>query len=390
LLDDVKGAVAYLEGEGSDQEVGIIAEGTTLTIDFERPAAYFPSVAAVPSLAVVPEDIEALADGPATDVEFAASGPYVPVDRELGRVSLERNESYWAGSAPTEHITVVTDDGGRSNVDIFEDGAVDWTRISPFDASWIRYDRYLGPQLRHTEEMAVDFLGFDTTSAPFDDAAVRRAVAMAVDWRGLAELDGGDDAAPTSIVPPDVVARGSGDYLLPHDPEAARAELSAAGYPGGAGFPRVSLVTYGVGPVEAIATELQRELGIRIDVELRPFGEHSALLDADVPEMWTLAWSADYPHAHDFLGLLLRSGSSANLGAWSDADYDALIDAAAATGDAAEQEVLYGAAQEIVREQAPVIPLDYGDSWWLSRDGLRGGDISGVGILRYAGLEWSE
>ena len=57
----------------------------------------------------------------------------------------------------------LTDIGGRSEVDVFEDEAVDWTRISPDDAAWIRYDRELGPQLRAGDDMVVEFLGFDTT-----------------------------------------------------------------------------------------------------------------------------------------------------------------------------------------------------------------------------------
>jgi ABC-type oligopeptide transport system substrate-binding subunit len=312
----------------------------------------------------------------------------VPVEQSQGQIRLEANARYWAGPAPMTRITVVTDDGGRSPVDVFEDGAVDWTRVAGADASWIRYDRYLGPQLRQTEEMAVDLLGFDAAEPPFDDPAVRRAVAMAVDWRGLAALDGADDPLPTSIVPPGVVARPDGDFLLPYDPDAARAELAAAGFPGGAGFPTVSLATYGVGPAEAIAADLATVLGIEVDVERRPFEEHSQLLDRDTPDMWTLAWSADYPHAHDFLGLLLLGDSSANTGGWNDPSYDQLVDAAAATSDEAQQTALYAEAQAIVRDQVPLIPLGYGGSWWLSREGLRGDGISGVGLLRYADLEW--
>lgn len=390
LLDDVAGASAYARGEIGPDGVGISAEADVLRVEFERPAGYFPAVAAVPSLAVVPEAVEDLERGPEDGTEFPASGPYVPVDQALGEVRLRANNAYWAGAPSIDRVTVVTDDGGRSNIDIFEDDAVDWTRISASDAAWIRYDRNLGPQLRHTDEMSVDLLGFDTSEPPFDDVAVRRAVAMAVDWRRLAALEDDDVPPPSSIVPPGTIGRSDGDYLLPHDPDAARAALASAGYPGGAGFPRVPLATYGAGPASAIAAELERELGIGVDVERRPFGEHSQLLDRDPPAMWTLAWSADYPHAHDFLGLLLRSGSSANVGAWSHAEFDALIGAAAATADATEQADRYDEAQRIVREEAPLIPLGYGDSWSLSREGLAGATISGVGLLRFADLEWTD
>jgi oligopeptide transport system substrate-binding protein len=390
VLDDVRGAAAYARGEGSADDIGLRADGRTLTVEFERPASFFTAVAAAPTLAIVPPGIEASSRGPQGGVELVASGPYVPVEQASGQIRLRGNDRYWAGSPAIDRITIVTDVGGRSSVDVFEDGAVDWTDISPADASWIRYDRRLGPQLRHIEEMAVQYLGFDTTEPPFDDPAARRAVAMAVDWRRLALLDGEGDPAATSIVPPGIAAGGRGDYLLPYDPEAARAELAAAGFPGGKGFPAVPLTTYGVGPASAIAAELETELGLTVTVESRPFDEHSALLAADTPAMWTLSWSADYPHANDFLGLLLRSGSSANMGGWSDEEYDALIDAAAATDDPAAQERLYHAAQSIVREQAPVIPLDHGSRWWLSREGLRGAQVSGVGIQRHADLAWAD
>jgi oligopeptide transport system substrate-binding protein len=388
LLEDVEGASAYAHGQATADEVGLQADGRTLTVDLVRPASFFPTIAAVPSLAVVPESAEQLTGGPRAGVPFAASGPYVPQASEPGGLQLRANEAYWAGDPPIARIGVVTDIGGRSEVETFEDGAVDWTSITPWDADWIRYDAVLGPQLREDEQMMVQYLGFDTSRPPFDDPAVRRAVAKAVDWPRLVTLDDPDAEVATSMVPPGLAARGEAAALPRYDPDGARADLAAAGYPGGAGFPTVSLATYGVGPAEGIAHDLRRELGIQVQVEERSFEDLSALLDSDTPALWTMAWSADYPHANDFLGLLLRSGSSANEGHWSNADYDALIDAAGATADTAEQASLYDEAAAILRREVPVVPLAYGRSWALSRDGLRGADVSGVGLLRYADLAW--
>ena len=64
LLDDVEGAAAYARGEGPAEAVGIQADGRTLSVHLARPASYFPAVAAVPSLAVVPESMDDLARGP--------------------------------------------------------------------------------------------------------------------------------------------------------------------------------------------------------------------------------------------------------------------------------------------------------------------------------------
>jgi ABC-type oligopeptide transport system substrate-binding subunit len=124
-------------------------------------------------------------------------------------------------------------------------------------------------------------------------------------------------------------------------------------------------------------------------VEERPFGQHSALLDADPAPMWTLAWNADYPHANGILGLLLRSDSASNLGGWADPRFDALLAEAGTRDEPAEQERLYGEAQDLLAEEVPVVPLGYGGTWALSREGLLGASVSGVGILRYAGLAWA-
>ncbi len=48
------------------------------------------------------------------------------------------------------------------------------------------------------------------------------------------------------------------------------------------------------------------------------------------------------------------------------------------------------AAQRIVADQVPVIPLEYPEDWALSRDGLLGAGDAGLGIIRYAGLAWDD
>lgn len=387
LLDDVSGAADHRRGTGSSEDVAIRAEGDRLTVGFDRPAAYFPAVAATQTLAVVPEGIERGRSG-AWPEGLPVSGAYLPVEQTAEHIRLGANERYWAGRAPLGSVTLLVDAGGYSLVELFEDGAVDWATISRWDVPWIRYERELGPQLRRWDTLAVDFVGFDTRRPPFSDARLRRAVAMAVDWRRISALAQPDATVATSLIPVGIAGRGEEDFLPPYDPEAARAELAAAGFPGGVGLPPIVFATYGVGEPEAVALELERELRLRVEVEERPFEQFSALLDGDTPDMWTLSWSADYPHPHDFLGLLLGSESSANAGGWSGPDFDALIEAAASTSEPIEQERLYREAQAIVRQQAPVIPLRYAVSWALSREGLRGAAPSGMGILRLAGLDW--
>jgi oligopeptide transport system substrate-binding protein len=389
LLDDIEGVAAYLAEEADASAVGIRADGDDVVrVRFVRPAAWFPAAVASPTFAIVSPGLDSSAIGPVLPDGLVVSGGYLPVSQGSEGVRLEANERYWAGTPAIRTILHRTDalDGP---VDAFQAGSVDLVPISALDARWVAYDRELGPQLRGTQGLAVQYLGFDTTRPPFDDVRVRQAFAWAVDWRRLVELSDPESIPATSIVPEGIELRGDGDFSPRHDPEAARAALAAAGHPGGAGFPDVTLVTSGTLYDAAIAAELRRELGVELGSEVMPFAEFTRRLDEDPPAMWQLGWAADFPHPEDFLGLLLETGSSSNVGGWSDAAFDAALDAASATDDPAAQTVHYQEAQRIVADQVPLIALEYPESWALSRSGLLGAGDTGLGITRYAGLAWA-
>ncbi len=386
LLADVKGAVAYQKREIGREGVGMRAEEGRVVVEFRRPATYFLAVTASPSLAVVPP--KRPAPGPELPPNLVVSGAYLPTSQDETRIHLEANGNYWAGPPPIERIEVVTDLQGESTVLAFQDGDLDYTGVSAADAAWLRYHDDLGPQLRRADTWSVDYYGFDTTRPPFDDARVRRAFAGAVDWDRLVRLADASADPATSLVPEGIPARPTDDFSPRYDPAGARAELAAAGYPGGRGFPPVTLVTSGYGYDQAIARELKEVLGVEVRVESMPFDEYFARLDrGDVPAFWALSWVADYPAPHDFLGLLLETGSSNNYSGWSNAAYDTLLAAAAATEDPVEQQRHYAAAQAIVQREVPLVPLRYGESWALSREGLLGTVESGLGLIRYAGLD---
>lgn len=385
LLADVRGATDYQAGQIGRDAVGLRADGDQVIVELRRPATYFLAVTASPSLAVVPPPMVGLIE---TAPPTVVSGAYVPSLPSPGVIGLTANPNYWAGLPPLDNLELVTDFGGRSGVDLFSSGEVDYTGIGAADASWIVYDATLGPQLRRSESFGVSYYGFNTTSAPFDDANVRLAFAQAVDWQRMSSLAGGLPA--TSLVPVGIPGRDDQDHRPPYDPDAARALLAAAGYPGGAGFPAVTIGTYGVGYEQVVAAELEQNLGVQVAVEGYDFQSYFDFLDRPgAPQIWALSWIADYPHAHDFLGLLLETGSGSNPGHWSNADYDALIEQAAATADPDEQAALYAQAQDILAREAPIVPVEYDESWALSRTGLLGALQSGVGLIRYAGLDWA-
>ena len=390
LLLDVRGARDYLAGQGSAGGVGMTADDAAneVVVDLLRPATDFPAIVAGSTFGVVPpgiDDSRGLQPGDA----FVGSGGYRPVSADASSIVLAANPEYWAGRPALSNITLVTELGGMSPVAVFERGDLDYAPVSVFDATWIAYDQTLGPQLRETPSLSTDYYGFNVEIPPFDDERVRQAFGAAVDWRRIATLAVPNPAMiATSMVPPGIPGRSDRDAVPKHDPDAARALLADAGFPGGRGFPDVTLTTGGNDYDEAVVKELRRELGITVHPEVMDFDAYFERLDVDAPAMWFLSWVADYPGRNDFLGVLLGTGASNNYGNWTSAEFDAAItDAGAATGEAAAS-AAYDRAEDVVQRDVPVIPVSYGAGWALSREGLLGASENGLGGIRLADLGW--
>ena len=390
LLLDVRGATERLDGSGSAEAVGLAADddAETVTVDLVRPVAEFPTIIAGPTFGIVPPEVDDHAVLRA-GTRFVASGGYRVISEDDSSIVLAANPVYWAGRPALSSITLITDIGGASPVDVYERGSLDYAPISVADASWIAYDRSLGPQLRQTPSLSTDFYRFDTSRAPFDDVRVRQAFGAAVDWRRIARLGVPDPSmVATSMVPPGIPGRSDRDVVPKHDVATAKRLLAEAGYPGGKGFPDVTLTTSGNGYDQAVVTELHRVLGVTVQQETMAFEPYFDRLDTDPPQMWFLSWVADYPGRNDFLGVLLKSGASNDYGRWSSTEFDTAIDAARAATDDATRDAAYDRAEAVVQRDVPVIPMSYGAGWALARDGLLGANENGLVGLRFAGLAW--
>lgn len=389
LMLDVRGARDYLAGRIADPAaVGLRANGRDVEVELERPGADFPVIVSSPLFAVVPP--VAWRDGQdAFGAGAVVSGGYAVAGLSAAEITLQRNERYWAGPPAVPMARLILDIGGRSPVAAFLEDDLDYTSVSIVDAPWIAYDERLGPQLREAPSLAITYLGVDTTAPPFDDLRVRQALGAAVDWRRIAALGSfGGQIPATSMVPPAIPGAGDSDWLPLHDPERARELLAEAGYPGGSGLPGIELAAGGASIAEGIAADLERELGVA--VELQTLDDHLGRVATDPPHLWISGWIADYPGPNDFLGVLLESDSSENRGGWVSPTFDQAIADALATRDPTAAEAAFERALAEVRDEVPVVPLYVSTSWALSRDGLLGAADNGMGILRVAGMAWAE
>lgn len=392
LMADVKGARELLSGQSTDTStLGVSApDAKTVVVDMVQGGGNLPAIVSSAPFAIVPPSAGdgEIMPAPGTMV---GSGAYTLASVSARSWVLKANPRYWAGKPLVDTVNMLLTLNGQSAVDAFSAGTMDVTPVSFTDATWLAYDRQLGPSLREDPDLSVTYYGFETRRGPFTDVRLRQAFAMAVDWRRLAKLEDPISARPaTSMVPAGMPGAPQGDFLPPFDPPKARQLLADAGYPGGQGLPAITFIGGGgASNDDQILAMLKANLGVSVQYSTMDFGSYQERLATDPPDIWSLSWVADYPDPNDFLGVLLGSGSTANQGRWSNADFDAAVAQGSSAGDPASALAAYTKALQVVQDQVPVIPVSYGRSWSLVRDGLLGAAENGTGMLRLAGLAWS-
>jgi oligopeptide transport system substrate-binding protein len=102
-------------------------------------------------------------------------------------------------------------------------------------------------------------VGFDVTRPPFDDPRLRRAFVLAADRETLAAgFYHNEFLATGGFIPPGMPGHAPG-IGLPYDPEYARRLMAEAGYPGGSGFPLITLLIPSSARMETACDYLQRQ-----------------------------------------------------------------------------------------------------------------------------------
>ena len=147
---------------------------------------------------------------------------------------------------------------------------------------------------------------------------------------------------------------------LAENPALARQLLADAGFPGGQGFPKLELATWTNTPVlEVLQQRWKNELGIDTAIVLREGRAHLAAMTAGEFDLSLMPLIPDYNDPSDAFADLL-TGSPANYGRWSEGTYDLLVQDAGRQPDPDRRLALYQAAEKILLQEMPVIPLYFG------------------------------
>ncbi len=166
-------------------------------------------------------------------------------------------------------------------------------------------------------DLAVFYIAYRMTKAPFDNVHVRRAFSAAYDREAHVEvIEQGQGLPMKHLAPPGIFGAPPIDEVgVGYDPVWAAEQLAEAGYPNCEGFPQVTLLGYSgehtLNWIEFAQAQWEENLGCDpslIQIEQQSFADllvATKAEDAEAPHMHTLGWGPDYADENNWVGDVL-------------------------------------------------------------------------------------
>jgi peptide/nickel transport system substrate-binding protein len=336
------------------------------------------------------------AETPARDAETHATlnangtGPFTLVRRDAGvEVRLAPNPDWW--DEPEHNLTEAVFFPITSQATALAallSGEIDMLAQVPVrDVARLRETE--GIRIFEGLEARVIVLGFghdkeslhgpgEVEGNPFQDVAVRRAVAHAIDVEAIDQVLMSGLAEPASqLIPAGLSGYSEAHAERPeHDPEAAQALLAEAGYPEGFAFSlRCTNDRYlnDEAVCQAITGMLQR-VGLDAQLETGPVRTYWNELRDGLYDVFLLGWSPGTFDAEHPLRFLAHTPGDAfgtwNFGGYSNPRIDELIGLIQRELDAETRQAMLDEAAAILQEEVAYVPLYVEPLVWAARDGI--------------------
>lgn len=264
-------------------------------------------------------------------------------------ISLVRNESYFGPQPHLDGIEFVifpSQAPAGAVYQAFQAGELD--TAAPPSGQWKQAESAYGADggfIKGFPYQASFFLP-NVTKGPLKDPDARRAVSLSIDRAAVSQaLSEGYGAPADALVPATFGAfHQPGVCDVCHfDPTKAKELAVKAGL-----APGTHLRFLSSGPIgQAYKDQMEKNLGIVVDLESLPGAENQAKLARGDFELTTESYIADYPTPDAILSPVLAKGSSENFSGYDSAEFNSLIQQARSQKSDAERRRLYQAAERL-------------------------------------------
>jgi peptide/nickel transport system substrate-binding protein len=291
-------------------------------------------------------------------------------------IELAANADYWDAPFKIQRLIFKDVPDSATRLIQLQTGQIQgMDGIDPNELSIIKHDPSLklitGPGLN------VCYLAFNCSKPPFNNKALRQLISMKINKADLVAAvyrDAGIVAK--NPIPPFV--NGYNDQI-PDQANFALPRIMPSVDP-----IRLEVMTnprpYLPNPIKAaemIKADLEEHAGLHVEIVPNEWGSHLSRTSHGDHEMALLGWVGDNGDADNFLYVLLDKdtatlGSALNICFWTNDAYHDLMIAARRELDPEKRAALYRKAQEIIYEEAPMVPLAHAQSLAACRANVEG------------------
>jgi peptide/nickel transport system substrate-binding protein len=350
----------------------VAVDDTTVLFKLSGAYADLPVAMAYTNARIIPASI-ATGDLKSLSTRAVGTGPFKLVSYEPDRlIVVERNPNYYDPARPyLDRIEVqvfpdISAEGSAmiaGNVDII-------STLQPTE--YLRLDGNDGVEVLRTPSGQFCNINFGCDTAPFNDARVRRAIALTVDREAMVNFVTEGFGTPGNDTPlnPSYQFFKAAKQRQKNIAEAKKL-LAEAGFPNGLQATLIASDRPAVRTQLAVALkEMAKEAGITINVQTMP---HATYLE----QVWKkgsfyVGFYNMQPTPDGIFKLLYTSDASWNETRWNNKAFDALVAEARGTIDAAKRTELYTKAQELMNEEVPSIIPSFFDVLSAKRSWVSG------------------
>ncbi|TYR79512.1 peptide ABC transporter substrate-binding protein [Priestia megaterium] len=397
----VKNAQAANEGKGSIDDVAVKAkDDKTLEVTLESPTPYFLELTAFYTYFPVNTKIAETTKKWYTNAgdNYTSNGPFKMVEwKHNDKIVLEPNENYWDKDAvKLKKVEMYMINDNNTELSMFKNGELDWAGMPtgqlPADAlPELEKDGSLNIQ----EIAGTYWYKFNTEQKPLDNVNIRKALAYAIDRKGITEQITKDGSVPAmAAVPPTMFEENTKGYFKDNDVEKAKEHLQKGleemGLKDVSELPAIK-VSYNTDEkhakiAQAIQDMWKKNLGIDVELDNAEWAVYIEKLHQGDYQVGRMGWLGDFNDPINFLELFRDKEGGNNDTNWENPEYKKLLIDSQKETDPEKRLQMLKQAEEIFMDEMPVAPIYFYTNAWVQNEDLKGVVMSGLGDIQ---IKWA-
>jgi peptide/nickel transport system substrate-binding protein/oligopeptide transport system substrate-binding protein len=384
FLSDIAGAKELLSGEADSLSGVTVIDDLTLQITLAQPRSTFlMRLATGPASVLDPDDMD---KGDDWWTQPNSSGPFVIDDFDIeSGMTLKPNGDFYAGKPALDEVRILLGSNAFQPLNLYQNGEIDVAPVGFFSL-----DRALDPasdlnaDLQQSDLFSVEYLALRSDVEPLNDPNIRKALILGFPRQMVADASFDGRAAPAlGFIPNGMLGQDSWPVTgWDYDLDAARQAILDSSYGAAERVPPITI--YANGPPDRLISfkeVIERDLGLQIDLVNVEWNEYIAALPKQTYPAYSIYWGADFPDPESLLLTLFGSGQADNYVGYSNPDFDSLLQQAAEERDPDVRVQLYQQANQLLMDDAVVLPFYYDRSYMLVRPWVHGLKVTPLGIL---------